>query len=118
ERAEMNLAGVPLAQTAPTRLRLAGSRFEIAEWNWAGAGNRLDFTGGVALGGEGAELDVGVAGALDMRMLGAFLPEVATSGRLTIDATATGPAAQPLVNGEVTFDDVDVIVRDPRIVVD
>ena len=45
DRAELQLARVPLAQIQPTRLRLADGRVDVVSWSWAGAGNRLDLTG-------------------------------------------------------------------------
>ena len=114
ERADLELARVPLGQTRPTHLRLADGRLDVVEWSWAGAGNQLDVAGGVIVSGETPQLDVTVTGGLDLRMLGAFAPDVATAGRASLAITATGPAEAPLIEGQIAIADADVIIREPR----
>jgi outer membrane protein assembly complex protein YaeT len=115
ERAELELAQVPLTQSAPTRLRLADGRLEVVQWSWAGAGNRLDLDGGVDFAGEAPILALGLDGSLDLRMIGAFAPDVAASGRAVLDITATGPASDPDVMGEISVAEGELILRSPRL---
>ena len=114
ELADLEIARVPLGQTRPTRLRLADGRLDVVAWSWAGAGNQLDVAGGVIVSGETPQLDVTVTGGLDLRMLGAFAPDVATAGRASLAITATGPAEAPLIEGQIAIADADVIIREPR----
>ncbi len=116
-RAELSLAGVPLKQDRPTRLRLAGGRVEIVDWTWSGAGNRLALAGGAGLTGEKPDVQASLAGSLDLRMLGAFSPDLAAGGRAEFDIRASGPLAEPAVSGEVALRDGELAIRDPRIAV-
>jgi len=117
DRASVELARVPLGQTAPTHLRLADGRLDVVSWNWAGAGNRLDVTGGVDVAGDAPTMDLGLTGSLDLRMIGAFASGVAVAGRAAIDLRATGPAAQPNIDGEVTVVSGDLVMRDPNVAI-
>lgn len=117
ERAEAVFARVPLAQVQPTRLRLARRRLEVVDWGWAGAGNRLDVTGHVDLSDSAARLNLAVAGSLDLRMIGAFAPGIATAGRAVLGVQARGTSADPLLEGQIAVESADVIVRDPRLAV-
>ena len=115
EQAELALAEVPIAQTAPTRLHLAGGRVDVVQWTWAGAGNRLDVNGHVSLADPAAALNLGVTGSLDLRMIGAFAPQLAASGRAALDMKATGALAAPELAGELSVANADVVSRSPRI---
>jgi outer membrane protein assembly complex protein YaeT len=113
-RAEMELARVPLSQTRPTRMHLEGGRFDVVEWNWSGAGNRLEVFGGVSLAGETPDLGLRVTGAFDLRLLGAFAPDIATAGRAILDVDASGPLDDPQIEGQITVGGGNIIVREPR----
>ncbi len=117
ERAEIELARVPLRQDAPTRLRLDGGRVEVVDWRWSGAGNRVDVSGGAQFGVGSPRLDVALKAALDLRMLGAFAPDIATSGRAALDVEVTGTAGAPSIDGRLTVREGGVILRDPRLAV-
>jgi outer membrane protein assembly factor BamA/autotransporter translocation and assembly factor TamB len=117
ERAEVELAGVTLSQAEPTRLRLAGGRLDVVSWTWTGAGNRLDVSGSADLAGDTPTLALGVNGSIDLRLISAFAPDLAASGRAVLDVRATGPAADPVVAGRLTFQDADFVVRDPRLAI-
>ena len=114
DRAVMALARVPVIQRSPTRLRLAGGSLDVLEWSWAGAGSRLDVEGGAIVTGEMPRLDLAVTGEMDLRMLGAFAPEVATAGRALFQVSVAGPVNDPLVAGQITVTDADIIIREPR----
>ena len=114
DRAEIALARVPLSQTRPTRLRLAAGRLDVVEWSWAGAGTRLDLAGGVTVAGAAPQLDLAVTGTLDLRMLGAFVPDAATAGLATLEVMVAGPVDDPFVEGQILIGDADLIIREPR----
>lgn len=117
ERAELTLARVPLHQTRPTRVRLAGGRLEVIEWAWGGSGNRIDLAGNALLTGDVPDLDLAVTGTLDLRMLGAFSPDIAADGVAAFDLEATGAADRPELDGQLSFQDGSLIVRDPRVAI-
>jgi outer membrane protein assembly complex protein YaeT len=114
DRALMALARVPLIQRSPTRLQFARGRLDILDWSWAGAGSRLDLVGGVALSGETPQFGLAVTGALNLGMLGAFVPEIATAGLGSLDIRISGPADDPVVEGQMAVTGGDVVVREPR----
>ena len=117
DRAEFTLARVPVQQTQPTRLRLAAGRVTVEQWAWAGGGNQLALKGGVTLNGPVPTLDLGLNGSIDLRMLGAFVPEAAIGGRATVDVTVGGTTTEPLLDGRVVVEDTDIVVRDPRLAI-
>ena len=115
DRAELTLAEVPIAQTAPTRLRLAGGRLDVLQWTWVGAGTRLDVTGNVSLAGATSALNLGATGSLDLRMIGAFAPDMAASGQAVFDLKATGPLDHPALTGQASIPAGTFALRDPRL---
>jgi outer membrane protein assembly complex protein YaeT len=117
DRAELELARVPISQTRPTHLRLADGRLEVVDWAWAGAGNRFTVAGNATLSGKTPRLDFAVAGALDLRMLGAFSRDVVTAGLATLDLEVSGSVNEPAISGQMAIRDGDIVMRDPRVAV-
>ena len=117
ERAELAFARIPLNQSRPTRLQLAGGRLQVVDWTWAGAGNRVNITGGALLTGASPALDFALDGTLDLRMLSAFSPDVATTGRAALDVKVTGVADEPLIDGRLSIENGGLVVREPRFAV-
>jgi len=100
DRAELSAAGVRFDQQRPTRLALARGRLRVADLTWGGEGNRVTVGGDIGLGAD-ASLNVSVGGAVDLRALGAFLPEVRTAGEAVLDARVTGTLGAPRVDGYI-----------------
>ena len=94
DRAELLIAGEPLKQDRPTRLRLADGQFDIVDWTWSGKGNSLAISGGARLLGDRPELNAALRGTLDLRMLGVASPDVAAGGRADFDIRAVGRAGR------------------------
>jgi len=117
ERAELEIARVPIRQASPTRLRLANRRLDVVSWSWTGSGSQLDVTGSVQLPDEVPDLNLVVKGAIDLRMLGVFVPDVGVVGQATVDLRATGPATDPAIQGEIGVSNVDVAIRRQRIAI-
>ena len=117
DRAELSLAKVPLNQSRPTRLRLEDGRLAVVDWTWAGAGNRVNVAGGALLTGETPRLDFAIDGTLDLRMLSAFSPDVATTGRAALEMKVTGLGNQPSIDGRIAIENGGLVVRDPRLAV-
>ena len=114
DRAIMTLARVPVIQRSPTRLRFADGRLDVLEWSWAGAGSRLDVAGGVTLTGETPQLNLAVTGTVDLRMLGALVPDFATAGLASLEVMVGGPANAPIVDGHMLIANGNLIIREPR----
>ena len=117
ERAELEIARVPIRQALPTRLRLANRRVDVVSWSWTGSGSQLDVTGSVGLPDEVPDLNLAVKGAIDLRMLGVFVPDVGVVGQATVDVHATGRATNPAIAGEIGVSNVDVAIRRQRIAI-
>ena len=117
ERAELSLARIPLNQVRPTRLGLADGRLQVLDWTWAGAGNRVNVSGGALLTGASPTLDFALDGTLDLRMLSAFSRDVATTGRAAFDVKVTGLADQPLVDGRMSIQNGGLVMREPRLAI-
>ncbi|MGE3840297.1 MAG: translocation/assembly module TamB domain-containing protein, partial [Vicinamibacterales bacterium] len=117
ERAELEVARVPITQVRPTQLRLASGRLDVVDWSWTGAGNHLDVGGHVVFGRERPRLALTAVGELDLRILGAFAPQFATGGRASISVTASGPTDDPLVEGQIEVSDASAVIREPRLAI-
>ena len=116
DRVDFAVAGVPFNQQQPTRIDVAGGRAQIAAWDWGGEGNRLSLTGGVQLEG-GPVLDISADGTIDLRALGAFLPEVSTGGRAILKARVTGAPADPQLAGRIDLEGGELRMVSPRMVI-
>lgn len=115
--ASLAMAGIPLEQERPTKLRLAGGRLDVVDWTWSGAGNQLSVTGGATLAGSAPEVQATLAGSLDLRMLGAVSRDIGSGGRADFDIRATGPLDDPAIVGEIELRDGGLAIRDPRMAV-
>ncbi|HXW07823.1 MAG TPA: translocation/assembly module TamB domain-containing protein [Vicinamibacterales bacterium] len=113
--ARLTLAGVPFTQTVPTRLRLENGRASIAAFHWVAEGNSVVATGGADLAGVQPSLDVGIAAALDLRVLGAFVGGIASGGTAQAELQLTGPFGSPRVAGRIAVADGELQVERPRL---
>ena len=116
ERAELSLAGVPLRQTQPTRLKFADGRLDVEQWSWGGAGNQINVSGHADLGSAG-RLDLAADGKIDLRMLGAFSPGIVTEGLGALNVTVKGTTHEPAIEGQLALSGAGLVVRDPRLAV-
>jgi len=115
DRASITLAEVPFTQSVPTRLRLENGRVRIDDFRWSAEGNSIVATGGADLTAATPSLDLAIAGALDLRVAGAFVSGMASSGTASADLTIAGPYDNPGINGRVTVADGEVQLDSPRL---
>ena len=113
--ASVTLAGVPFTQSVPTRLRLENGRVRIDDFQWTAAGNSIVANGGADLTAARPSVDVGVAGALDLRVLSAFVSGIASGGSARANLRITGPLDAPDIVGEVGIADGELQVDNPRL---
>jgi outer membrane protein assembly complex protein YaeT len=106
--------GVPVTQVRPTRLDIEGTTVRVAEWSWEADGNRFDVTGSAELGEPGA-LDLQADGRLDLRMLGAVLPDVTTTGLADLSLRVGGTPSSPLVDGTADIRGAAARLADPQV---
>jgi outer membrane protein assembly factor BamA len=115
DRAALALAGVPFTQSVPTRLRLKDGRATIDDFGWSAEGNSIVASGGANLTEARPSLDLGVSGALDLRVLSAFVTGLTSGGTAHADLKFTGPFDQPEVVGNVTVADGELQLDSPRL---
>ena len=78
------------------------------------AGSRLTVSGQANLAGTRA-LDLAAGGALDLRVLSAFLPDIATGGVGDLALTVQGTASAPALNGTVRLRGAELRLREPAV---
>lgn len=117
DRAELELARVPIGQLEPTRLTLADSRLRVDAFRWGGDGDEIVLTGDLQIGAADPALDFDLDGVLNLRMLGAFLPDVATDGTARVQLAARGTTVEPDINGQIALENIDITVREPRLAI-
>ncbi len=115
--ASVTLAGVPFTQSVPTRLRLESGHVRIDDFKWTAAGNSIVASGGANLTAAQPSIELGVAGVLDLRAVGAFATGVGTGGTANVDLTMTGLANNPDIGGRITIADGELQVDSPRLAV-
>lgn len=118
DRVALVVAGVPFDQQRPTRLDVADGRVQIAAWDWGGPGNRFSLSGGVRLDADRPPaLDVVVDGTIDLRALGAFLPEMTTGGQAGFAARVTGALDTPQLEGRIDVQRGELRMVAPRVAI-
>jgi hypothetical protein len=115
DRASLTLAGVPLTQSGPTKLRLENGRAWIEHFEWTAEGNSILASGGMSLAGARPSLELDVSGVLDLRVLGAFVSGAAAGGTADAKFTLSGPVDDPVIVGRMTVADADLQMDSPRL---
>jgi outer membrane protein assembly complex protein YaeT len=113
--ASVTLAGVPFTQSVPTRLRLENGKARIEDFQWTAGGNSIVASGGADLTAARPSIDVGVAGALDLRVLSAFVSGITSGGSARANLRITGPLDLPDIVGEVGIADGELQLDNPRL---
>jgi outer membrane protein assembly complex protein YaeT len=115
DRASLTLAGVPFTQSVPTRLRLENGSARIDAFQWTAEGNSIVASGGADLTAAQPMIDLGVAGALDLRVLSAFAEGIASGGSARANLRVTGPLDKPDIIGEIGVADAELQLDSPRL---
>ncbi len=115
---DLVVAGLPITQQRPTRVSLADERVTVNSlaWQVGDAETVLTVGGGVDLVPE-PTADLTLTGVADLRVLNAFTSAAGLSGDAFLTARLAGTRAAPRVDGVVEFEDVELRVRDPRLLV-
>ena len=115
---DLEVAGLPITQQRPTRVSLADERVTVNSlaWQVGDAETVLTVGGGVDLVPE-PTADLTLTGVADLRVLNAFTSAAGLSGDAFLTARLAGTRAAPRVDGVVEFEDVELRVRDPRLLV-
>ena len=115
DRGSLTLAGVPFTQSVPTRLRLENGRARIDAFQWTAEGNSIVASGGADLTGAQPTIDLGIAGALDLRVLSAFAEGITSGGSARANLRITGPLDKPDIVGEIGVADAELQLDSPRL---
>jgi len=118
DEAAYSLGGIEVQQARPTRVALANGVVTLEDVAWTAGESPLSLTGAVALEpAEARTLDVALNGTVNLRLLAAFAPTLATEGTATVDIRATGALSDPSLEGRVELKDAGLASRDPRLVI-
>jgi translocation and assembly module TamB len=99
-RLTMNYANVRLENTGPVHLRSSSDSLEIDPVTLRGADTNLQIAGSVQFGGR-RTVGLRLNGALDLRLLSGFVPDLDARGPAQINASFEGPLDRPRITGRV-----------------
>ena len=103
DEAALVMAGVPVAQSTPTRVRLENGTARIENLRWNAQGNEVIASGVATIAGANPTVDVAIVGDIDLRIAGAFASGVASGGIGYADLSIKGPLTAPAVSGSLNI---------------
>ncbi|MEZ5283664.1 MAG: translocation/assembly module TamB domain-containing protein [Vicinamibacterales bacterium] len=117
QTARFDAAGVDVQQTRPSVFTIDDGVVRLDDVVWEAAGSTLTVGGTVDASQETPALDLSLAGVAVLRVLSAFLPDVAIDGTADVDVKVGGTTADPDLAGGMTLKGVEVAVPTPRFVI-
>lgn len=114
DQLEVTAAGVPIAQSHPSKLGISGRTITFDDVTFS-AGTPVVFGGRVTML-EVPTFDVTVTGTPGLRPFSVLSPSMSVDGAATVDLHVTGTTAAPRVEGRVELDDAEVVMRNPRVI--
>jgi translocation and assembly module TamB len=103
--------GLQIGNTRPIRIRYANSIVALDPTEIAGTDTTLRLEGQLPLEGS-APVTLSAVGAVDMRLLRFFEPDVQSAGKLLLDVRGTGATAHPELQGQLRIQNVSLITPD------
>ena len=103
----------PIAQQAPTRLRLEKGRIHIEQFDWKLPSGALAASGTIGLGPPNHS-DMRVSGATSLGLVDVFLPGRG-AGRAAFDIRIAGPIDSPQYEGTIELTDASLILPEGRV---
>jgi translocation and assembly module TamB len=100
-----------IANANPIRIHYANSIMALDPAEISGTGTDLRLQGQLPLLGT-APVTLSATGTVDMRVAALFQPDLQSSGKLQVDARATGPTDNPTVQGQLRLENVSVMSSD------
>ena len=110
-RLAMNYANVRLENTGPVHLRSSTDNLEIDPVTLRGADTNLQIAGSVQFGGR-RTVGLRLNGALDLRLLSGFVPDLDARGPAQINASFEGPLDRPRITGRVHIENASARAAD------
>ena len=101
-RLDLRLFDYRLRNPSPIRVALDRHVVRLTEMQLVGEDTRLDITGSIDLHDE--RMAVRATGDAGLGILQGFVPNIASSGRASLEATFEGPMRDPIVTGIMTVD--------------
>ena len=102
ERLDLRLFDYRLRNAAPIRLALDRHNARIVDMRLVGDETQLDIEGLIDLHND--RISVRATGDAGLGILQAFVPNIRSSGRATLQATFEGPMRDPIVSGTMSVD--------------
>ena len=102
ERFDLRLFDYRVRNASPIRLALDRHTARITEMRLVGDETQLDVEGTIDLHND--RMAVHATGDAGLALLQAFVPNIRSSGRATLEATLEGPLRDPLVSGVMNID--------------
>ena len=103
--------GLQIGNTRPIRIRYANSIVALDPTEIAGTDTTVQLQGQLPLQGS-APVTLSAVGAVDMRLLRFFQPDVQSSGKLLLDVRGTGATAHLALQGQLRVRDVSLMTPD------
>src|SRR5260370_33746543 len=99
----MNYANVQLENVRPVHFRGSKAEINIYPATLRGADTNLQIAGNVHFSG-GRNVNLNLNGALDLRLLSGFVPDLDARGPAQINAVFEGSLDRPRITGKVHID--------------
>jgi len=110
-RLAMNYANVKLENTSPVHFRSTKNSLEIDPVTLRGADTNLQIAGSVQFAGRRA-VGLRLNGALDLRLLSGFVPDLDARGPAQINASFEGTLDRPRITGRVHIENAFARAKD------
>ncbi len=99
-RLSLNYQYVVLENDGPVQLQYRSDEVRITQATLRGVDTNFHFGGFARFTGDRA-LNLPVAGEVNLRLLGGFVPDLAATGPAQVDASITGTLSRPSITGRV-----------------
>jgi translocation and assembly module TamB len=110
-RLSMNYANVRLVNSGPVHFRSTKDSLEIDPVTLRGTDTNLQIAGSVQFAGRRA-VGLRLNGALDLRLIGGFVPDLDARGPAQINASFEGTLERPRITGRVHIENASTRVAD------
>lgn len=110
----LGFAGLTLEQKAPSTVSVRDGIAKIDSFELGGSVGNLIAAGSVGLTGDRA-LNLDVDGKMNIAAISIVTDAVRAEGASTIDVSASGTMANPILSGNVTVTDGTIVIDEPRV---
>jgi translocation and assembly module TamB len=98
---------VKLENVGPVRIHYRRDEVRVEQAHLRGSDTDFEASGSVRFSGE-RRLDLRLAGTLNLRLAGGFLPDLEARGPAQVDAAIAGTLSRPRITGKVRVEDASV----------